>query len=201
MKKSKKVIININLAPRDPFFNTAIGKVLKWALSVGRYIVIFTELIVILSFVARFSLDRQLTDLNDSINQKQIIIQSYGELEDNFRTLQGKLENFKQIEQLTNIVDIFPKLAEVIPSQVRLDELVIKPTRVIFSGTAYSQKPLNFLINNLQISPNFHRITVEKIESESDKSQSLIFSIWADTQEKVQVKKATKKPAKTTNAK
>jgi hypothetical protein len=59
----KKLDINVNLLPQDPFFETVFGRFLKWALSIGRYIVIFTELIVILSFASRFTLDRMVTDL------------------------------------------------------------------------------------------------------------------------------------------
>ena len=78
--KKQPAAITINLVPKDPFFATIPGRVLKWALSAGRYIVIFTELVVIISFATRFTLDRQVTDLNDTITSKEAIINSYGAL-------------------------------------------------------------------------------------------------------------------------
>src|SRR5690554_2981690 len=97
MKPKKPASITINLLPKDPFFETVVGKTLKWALSAGRYIVIFTELIVILSFLARFTLDRQLTDVNSDIANNETIVASYGELEENFRRAQERTTQIKQI--------------------------------------------------------------------------------------------------------
>src|SRR3989338_1332237 len=91
----------INLLPQDPFEASFLGKFLKWALSVGRYIVIGTELVVIGSFLTRFSLDRQVTDLNESIAQKQAIIASYGDLESKLRLLQAQLKLVEELDGQT----------------------------------------------------------------------------------------------------
>lgn len=179
--------IRINLIPKDPFFSTIIGKILKWALSGGRYVVIFTELVVIVSFIARFTLDRQVTDLNASINQKKQITLSYGDLEDNFRSAQEKISQFKQTEQETNIADTFANLSEVIPEGVKLEELAIKPSSVAISGATLSQKSFNYLINNLQLSPKFSSINVGEIES-NEEDGGLIFRITADTRVVQQIK-------------
>ena len=168
------------------------GRGLKWALSAGRYIVMFTELIVVLSFVTRFYLDRQVTDLNRDIFQKEAVIGSYGDFEQEVRDVQERLDQYQQIEQEGNIVDTFPSLAEVIPSGVELEELVIYPEKVALKGAVSSQKSLNVLINNLQISKDFHSIVVSNIESESSQSSGFSFQLTAQTQEVV-TQKAVKK--------
>ncbi len=180
--KHKLVQYSINLIPEDPFFDTFLGKTLKWALSVGRYIIIFTELVVIGSFATRFSLDRQVTDLNHTIQQKQAIIESYGDLEMKMRAAQTKIENYQQIEQQKNIVDIFPKISEITPRDVRLTELTIKPTNVSFAGTTDSQNSLNLLINNIQLSPYFFNVGVDRIETSPDQTGVLLFRLQADTE-------------------
>ncbi len=180
--------ININLVPKDPFFNTVLGKTLRWALSVGRYIVIFTELIVILSFVARFTLDRQLTNLNDSIHQKQVNIESYGDLEEKVRLIQAKSDQYQQIEQHANIIDIFPALTKITPKDIQLDELTIKPTKISMSGRSLSQESLNILINNFQLSASFFNIAVDRIEAGDDQDPGFNFLISADTKEPTQLK-------------
>ena len=182
--KSKRTTkIDINLVPRDPFFDTILGKTLRWALSVGRYIVIFTELMVILSFVARFTLDRQLTNLNDSIHQKEVTIKSYGDLEEKVRLIQAKSDQYQQIEQQTNIIDIFPELTKVAPRDIQLDELTIKPTKISMSGKSLSQESLNLLITNFQLSTSFFNITVDRIEAGDTQDPGLNFLISADTKE------------------
>ena len=66
--------LSINLLPQDPFYETPIGRVMAWASTVGRYLVIFTEVVVIFSFASRFKLDRDLTDLNATILQNHLLL-------------------------------------------------------------------------------------------------------------------------------
>ncbi len=176
---SKKLDITVNLVPQDPFFETALGRFLKWALSVGRYIVIFTELIVILSFASRFTLDRMVTDLNGSLNQKERVIASYGDLEKNFRFVQQQIEDYQQFKQEANLVDIFPILNENVPENVVFETLLIKPDSINFTGYALSQNSLNVLVNNLQLSPYFTEVSVNKIESRGEKVAGFNFDMRA----------------------
>jgi Tfp pilus assembly protein PilN len=188
----KPAAISINLIPKDPFFHTPLGRALQWALSAGRYIVIFTELIVIISFAARFTLDRQITDLNSTILDQQSLIEGYGQLESDFRIAQAKIENIKEIEQDVNIVDVFERLSEVTPQDVTLSQLSIRPDGILVTGTTLSQSSFNLLVNNLQLSPRFNNVSVSKVESESGSNAGLNFTITAktkDVQQKV-VKKA-----------
>ncbi len=101
-----KEYTSVNLLSKDPFSESFVGKILMWALSIGRYIVVFTELVVILSFLSRFTLDRQMTDLNSKINQQLLIVESYGGLEENFRSIQDKLSFVRSQTEKTNIEDV-----------------------------------------------------------------------------------------------
>lgn len=187
----KLVSFDINLLPKDPFFSTPLGKILRWALSIGRYIVIFTELVVIISFVTRFNLDRQVTDLNGSINQKKTVILSYGDLEENVRQTQAVLQEYSQIKQQVNIIEIFPELTRVLPRDTQLVDLVIRPDQISFSGRAFSQNSLNLIINNMQLSQKFLNVSVDRIESSDKKDDSggFDFVIRADTK-KTEIKKS-----------
>ena len=177
---SKKVSVAINLVPQDPFFETVLGRALKWALSVGRYIVIFTEMVVIISFATRFTLDRQVTDLNSAIAQKERAIKSYGNLEKEFTFVQDQIEDYKQLKQDYNLVEIFPLLNETIPNGVAFDTLTVQSDSINFSGTAFSQDSLNILINNMQLDKNFSNVRISRIESRDEKSSGVLFDISAD---------------------
>lgn len=180
-KNSSGPEININLVPQDPFFESILGKTLRWALSIGRYIVIFTELLVILSFVARFTLDRQLTNLNDAIHQKEVVINSYGDLEENVRLTQAKIDQYQQIKQQSNPVEIFPELTRLTPTSIRLDSLTIRSDKITLSGEALTQTALNILINNFQLSSKLSNLNVSKIEAGDQNSRGLSFVITANT--------------------
>lgn len=180
-KGHKAKDIAVNLVPKDPFFASPVGKILKWALSVGRYIVIFTELIVILSFITRFNLDRQVTDLNETINQKKVIIESFGELETNVRMLQAKTDAYRQIKQQSNIADIFPVLSRITPQNIKLEELQIKPGKIAFRGTAATQGTFNTLVTNMELSPEFAEVRVGNVGSGETNDPGIQFSIEAVT--------------------
>lgn len=178
MKKPAQ--IKVNLLPRDPFLSTPVGKLLQWALSVGRYLIIFTELVVIISFASRFTIDRQITDLNTAILQKQTIIESYGDLEQNVRDIQKKVDAVQQIRQQENVTDIFNTLTQVTPSDVVLSELQMRPGRITLTGSTLSNVSLGILINNLQVSGRFTEVSVERIGTAKDTNSGLGFKIEAN---------------------
>src|SRR3989344_3425468 len=76
MPATKFSRIDINLIGEGDFSRTPIGRIVTWATTYGRYIMILTEIIVLLAFISRFSLDRKLTDLKEEITQKQAIIET-----------------------------------------------------------------------------------------------------------------------------
>ena len=178
-QKQTPVVLDVNLMPKDPFFETAIGRSLKWTVSVGRYIVIFTQLVVILSFLTRFILDRQVTDLNVTINQQKMAIESYEDLEKRFLFVQAQITDVKQLQQEANLIEIFPLLNETIPTNVILDSLTIKPEEVTFAGIALSQTAFDILVRNVQLSPYFEDATIGDIESRGEDLPGLIFDMKA----------------------
>ncbi|NCN83216.1 MAG: PilN domain-containing protein [Candidatus Pacebacteria bacterium] len=187
--------ININLLPRDPFFATPLGQILRWALSAGRYIVIFTELIVIISFAARFTLDRQLTDLNGEIQQKKSIVLTYGDLENRVRETQSKIANYQNLEQDANLAEVFEKLSTVTPNAIVLDRLGITSSNITVDGVAPSQSVFNIFITNLQLSPDFSGVTVSKVESNDKNVPGFTFTLSAQTKEVKQLQAKPKKPS------
>lgn len=176
----KPASIKVNLLPRDPFLATPVGKLLQWSLSVGRYLIIFTEMVVIVSFASRFTIDRQITDLNTQILQKETIIGSYGELEQNVRDVQKKIDAYQQVQQQENVTDIFPTLTEVTPPDITLTELQMRPGRVTMTGTTFSNVSLGILINNLQVSGRFSEVTVDRIGTAKEANSGLAFKIEAN---------------------
>lgn len=187
--KKKPASISINLVPKDPFFSSNIGRALTWVLSAGRYLVIFTEIIVIFSFGTRFWLDRRVTDLNSNIYQKQVQIQAFEEVETRARIVQNKIEQYQQINQAANPVDIFPEVAQVIPAGINLDRLTIKDDKVSLSGSASSQVSFSTLVTNMQLSPYFFDITVPIVESGEKGSSGYLFDLSAKTKEVAELEK------------
>ena len=57
--------ITINLLGERKVGETPVERLLLWITTYGRYIMIGTEIVVLLAFISRFSLDRKITDLRE----------------------------------------------------------------------------------------------------------------------------------------
>lgn len=189
---SKSKQLAINLLPQDPFFDSALGRILQWSMGAGRYIVIFTEIVVILSFAARFTLDRQVTDLNEKLYAQIQQLEGLARDEADFRLAQAQIDAVKENQELSNILDVFAVLNTVVPSDVMLDRLSISQNTISLESTALTQTGFITFINNLQLSPQFNTIRIGKVESAGSGEAGFTFSLTASTRE---APKVTTKPA------
>lgn len=175
--KKRLAVPALNLYPEDPFYATIIGKILRWAVSVGRHIVIFTELVVIGSFFSRFVLDRQLTDLNTSIVQKQAIVESYGTLESDFRAVQRRTDDVALVLQTQGRWQVLDALTKVTPPDIKFSQITLSGDRLTLIGTAKSNNSLSFLIRALQAQPDFGAISISEIQSGDQRDPGVTFSL------------------------
>ena len=172
-----KEYTSVNLLSKDPFSESFVGKVLMWALSIGRYIVVFTELVVILSFLSRFTLDRQMTDLNSKINQQLLIVQSYGDLEERFRSLQDKLTFVRSQTEKTNVEDVLDKIVSRLPPDVKLIKLSVRNETVSISATTLSSGGMSRFINGLRADKTFTDIKLSSVTTDSLNEDSISFDV------------------------
>lgn len=147
--------ISVNLLPKDAFLESVVGKFLLWSLSIGRYLVIFTELIVILSFLSRFKLDRDLTDLNEKIQiQKQTIL-SYADTEIKFNTVKTKIETIKRNQENQFGLNALSFFETNLPLDVKLNQVNFSVDGWTLDGSALSASGLkNIAVRILQANPD-----------------------------------------------
>lgn len=166
----------INLLPKEKWEAGSTGKLLKWALGIGRYIVIFTELIVIAAFLFRFGLDRKLTDINEQVAGKKRVIEAYGDLEANFRILQAKLTNINQVEKKgLDIGKILTGLSEITPLDTTYNSIDIEGEKVALEGQTLSEIGLATLLAKAQESQIFSGVSLDNVSSANEKSQTINF--------------------------
>jgi Tfp pilus assembly protein PilN len=179
MPAIKKSLV-INLLPQDTFEGQPLGKFLKWALTYGRYIVVFVELFVILAFLSRFKLDRDLTDLHEEISQKQAIIEATYELDENFRNLQTRLLRIKNLEASEispNI--ILDVISQNMPSDVYLLDISVSGDRVNLTSVAASEFGFGVFVNNLSQSKKFTNINLGVVSKGGKKKPGIKFNLSA----------------------
>ena len=166
----------INLLPKEPWETGILGQLIPWTLSVGRYVVVFVELIVISAFLYRFGLDRQLTDLNEKIKQKQAIVSSYGDLEAKFKQVQGQLQKIKTTDEgSVKIDEILDHIGQITPIDAAYDSIIINQKEVILQGRVLSEAGLATLLTKAQTSQVFGDVRLENVSSGTEKEQAIIF--------------------------
>lgn len=172
--------ISLNLLSQDAFSESIIGKILMWALSIGRYIVVFTELIVILSFLSRFKLDRDLTDLNAQINQQVLIIDSYGDLEKRFRDLQLKLTFMRNRVSGVDVEQAMDSVIRSLPADVKLKNITTSRDKITLSATALTSQGFYQFVSNLKANKTFADLKIANISQDEEIATGIVFDLAID---------------------
>ncbi|KKS84435.1 MAG: hypothetical protein UV59_C0019G0010 [Candidatus Gottesmanbacteria bacterium GW2011_GWA1_43_11] len=168
----------INLLTRKDFDASVVGRILRWSLIYGRYIIVSTEIIVLLAFIYRFSLDRQITDLNEEIEQKSAIVIANQAFEKSFRNLQSRVD---QIAGLFTDQDIVPQivhhLEQITPAGVYFTTLSFKQDGVTIQATANTSTSLTLFTNNLKTSKYLGDVSITNLQRDVSGTGALKFQI------------------------
>ncbi len=160
----------INLFPRKSFNQTFVGRFLQWALTYGRYIIIGTEIVVLLAFVSRFKLDRDLNDLREEIEQKQAIILVNRDFENEIRSIQNHLSQISAIKtDQTFAILLLRHIETITPADVSFEFLSVSNNSMILTAKSTSAEGLTLFINNLKQSPFFADVKVNNLKQEESK--------------------------------
>lgn len=177
--------VAINLIGEEEMEHTPVGRIVTWAVTYGRYIMIGTEIIVLLAFISRFSLDRKLTDLKEDVSQKQAIIDANREFETEFRTLQDTLTQLQTLltspSTTNNALSVIETL---LPADVRLEELNITPDRVVGNVIANSTTGFSQMVANLQAASIFSQVEIGDVKRSPTTGIQFTFTGTIATQKK-----------------
>lgn len=171
--------IRINLLGNQDLEHTPWGRLVSWATTYGRYIMITTEIVVLLAFISRFSLDRKNTDLTEELTQKQAIIQANLEFEREIKSLQARLATTRKLmsdqhtlPQLINIIET------LLPADVYLESFELNGSKLVVSGVAGTTGGFAQLMSNVQATKNFQNVMFGDIRR--DPSLGIEFQLTAD---------------------
>ena len=117
----------ISLLPQEENNQSPLARFLRWATGVGRVVIVFTELIVILAFLSRFWLDRENADLSDTLRQQKAIITSTKEFEEDYLSLQERLNYIdKFYKNQPDLARYMRSLVNTVPHDIFFQRLVFK---------------------------------------------------------------------------
>ena len=154
---------SINLVKRKV---NLLDEILRWALSVGRLLVIITEIVAFSTFIYRFSLDRTLIDLHTEIKNKQAIVESLKERENTYRRFQERILVASITSQQAGInVKILNDVVELTPSEITFNSFSIDKGEAIIDSNINSVSSLSNFISVLRAYSEFSSVNIKSIQS------------------------------------
>jgi Tfp pilus assembly protein PilN len=169
----------INLLPQEDFEKQPLGKFVLWALSIGRWVVIIVDIIVICAFLSRFKLDQDKANIDEKIKIKQNIVQSLQPTEKEFRSLQLRLIQIKNLQtKQSNVVPLVSTIAKVLPADVILSNFSYQEGGISASGVALSEESLGKFLAGLINSPTLTEINLSSV-SQKQGDSGISFSLSA----------------------
>ena len=154
--------INLVKNKQIPLFD----KFMNWALTVGRLIVILTEIVALLAFVYRFSLDEKLIDLHSAIKQKQNLVLLLKQDENKYRNLQDRIALASSLlEKNVKTNKIIPDIVGLTPQGARIDNLTFNKDKLTINASTNSVSSLTDFINILKNYPDIKVVSIDNIEN------------------------------------
>ncbi len=161
-----KKIISINLIKNQQ--GDLLERVINWSLTVGRALVIITELVTLAAFLWRFGLDQQLIDLHTQIKQKQAIVAAFKKNEDEYRNLQNRLSiassftlsGKKEIQAYQDIL----KLSR---PGITFNKVSSSTDKIAMGINATSVSALSSFVNSLKSYSMVDGVSIDKIETKT----------------------------------
>jgi len=163
----------ISLLPDEENLDSFSARVFRWLTTVGRYVIVFTELIVICAFLSRFWLDRINSDLSEVVRQQQAILKSTNGFEIEYSRLQQRLSIIKSFyKDQPEYQSKIQTLTESTPLDITYTNLTLTPDKsnniaAAVSFSAYQENSIVNFITNLIVNPNISSVNIDTIEKKT----------------------------------
>ena len=140
---------SINLLKRDK--SETLEQIINWSLTIGRILIISVELIALLAFLYRFSLDTQLQDLNTQIKQRQTIVAFQKQNENTYRNLQQRLKLVSDTSSSAiQTVKTYYDILSFAPAGMTFNNSTLSDNTISIEANITSIAPLGIFTNILK---------------------------------------------------
>lgn len=171
----------INLLPQEQLRQEPISKFLRWALTAGRYIVIFTEALVLIVFLARFKLDSDIIDLKQEITAKAQVLKQAQNFEEEFLATQKRLIDVGRLfDNLEPRAPLLTTIEATIPQPITLAELSLTGSKLQITGVSTDYAAITQWVKLLEAEESLSEVSLDSLQRSTEEAEgdSLIqFSI------------------------
>jgi hypothetical protein len=155
----------INLLPHDS--ENFMTQFFNWALSIGRLLIILTEMVALATFVYRFSLDSQLVDLHDKIKSESFILDNFQTAENTFVDIQARLAAIQQYSTVgSRTSTIFAAITKMGQQKITFKDLTIDTQDAKIEVESPTVAPLASFVNELKKYPLITSVSIDNVASD-----------------------------------
>lgn len=167
-----KAVTSVNLVATKV---NIIDEFIKWALTIGRGLVIAVEIVALFTFLYRFTLDRTIIDTREKIKQQQAIVEYLKDREIQYRNLQQRLLASANLAQAApSEVKTIKDIVSMIPPEATLGKISLADTSLSISISAPSINSLTLFINSLKNYKKIESISINRVENKSSEASITI---------------------------
>lgn len=152
------------------------NNLVHWTLSVGRILIIITELIAFSAFIYRFTLDRTIIDLHSKIKQEKIILDNLKEKEATYRSIQERISLVKQVTIKGNVkVDTLNDILSLTPQGITFNSFDFRDAELNIDSNIESVSSLTTFTKSLK---SYSKISSVNISSITNKAAGLGINVF-----------------------
>ena len=157
-------IVSINLLPRKS--ESFVNQFLNWTLTIGRLLIILTEMVALGTFLYRFTLDMEIVDLHDKINSENFIAISFKDSEKKFRDIQERLATIQRYGSIgTTTTGIFTDITNMGKGKITFKDLLVATDNAKIEVEAPSSAALTQFTNALRAYPAITALSVDRVQN------------------------------------
>ena len=161
--------LSVNLLPPSEFEQSFWGRFLKWAVTAGRYIIILTELVVILAFLSRFKLDEDLRNVNERIETQINFLESEQPRLDEFLIVQKRIGLVETaLKKRVMMTETMKYMDNKKPPEIITTQMSISKEEVTLSAITLSETALGDMMVSMSRDGIWKSLDLTQIISDTD---------------------------------
>lgn len=146
-----------------------VDRVIYFALNYLRYILVVTQIVVIIVFFYRINIDQEIVDLQDAINQKREIILIAQPLIKEAKLSSTKLKEAERIiREQQHVLSAMDYLLSVFPEAFTLSKLKVEGQTISINGVSNDVAVIRSFYSRMQQEKKFKKtslINLKKVET------------------------------------
>lgn len=158
--------LSINLAKNRG--ESPIDRIIAFALTTGRVVVILTEVIALGAFLYRFTLDQTLSRLHNDITQEVAIVKLFKNNETTFRSIQARLALAKTLgQQGSDLPQYLSDIMTFASPDVTITTIALASDGIRMEATTQSVTSLSTFVDKLKTYAPIASVSLNQISNQT----------------------------------